>query len=89
MLTAWQAPFSNYPLLESFHAGAKTLLAHFHHCCKGESPFQKNWTELAELKSIQLNDEQEAYMIQLIGLVREEGTCYISSLWNIVDRCAN
>lgn len=66
------APFSNYPLLKDFHAGAKTLLAHFHYCCKGEKPFQKNWNEPAEQKSAQLNDEQKAYMIQLIGLVKEE-----------------
>jgi hypothetical protein len=47
-------------------------LAHFHYCCKGGKPFQKNWTEPAEQNSAQLNDEQKAYMIQLVGLVKAE-----------------
>ncbi|KAK3385604.1 hypothetical protein B0H63DRAFT_185188 [Podospora didyma] len=39
-----KTPFANYPLLKGFHAGAKTLLAHFHYCCKGDELFRVGWS---------------------------------------------
>jgi hypothetical protein len=52
----------NYPLLEGFHTGAKTLLAFFHYICRGSRPFELDWN-LEENKEIaQLDNEQVNFM---------------------------
>ncbi|KAK7402616.1 hypothetical protein QQX98_011628 [Neonectria punicea] len=69
--------FSNYPLLEGFHAGAKTLLAHFHYCCKGHALFQLDWTrrrEIEPIKSSVLNKDQERYLSDLRSAIAMKGT---------------
>ncbi|KAK8008034.1 hypothetical protein PG991_010585 [Apiospora marii] len=66
-------PFSNYPLLRSLHAGAKTLLAHFHYCCKGEVPFRLDWSKELSIKSACLDPEQASYMERIVTAVQAEG----------------
>ncbi|KAK0627311.1 hypothetical protein B0T14DRAFT_395280, partial [Immersiella caudata] len=57
-----QEPFSNYPLPEGFHAGAKTLLAHFHHWrSKGGAPFKLDWSSHPAVRWSNLHADQVAY----------------------------
>ncbi|KAL6412675.1 hypothetical protein AUP68_03880 [Ilyonectria robusta] len=65
--------FSNYPLLEGFHAGANTLLAHFHYCCKGDTPFKIDWTKDPYVKSLTLNKEQRDYMQEISSISTSKG----------------
>lgn len=50
-----QAYYSNYPLLEGFHAGAKTLLAYFQFICKGSQQFALNLTLEEEVEFAQFD----------------------------------
>ncbi|KAL1981852.1 hypothetical protein VTN96DRAFT_2097 [Rasamsonia emersonii] len=36
--------YSNMSLVRSIHAGAKTILAHFHYLNKGQAPFELDWS---------------------------------------------
>ncbi|KAK0716678.1 hypothetical protein B0T21DRAFT_318606 [Apiosordaria backusii] len=66
--------FCNYPLLEGFHTGAKTLLAHFHYCNKGGAPFQLDWSKPhAAVQWADLSDDQVAYMKSLVDTLKQEG----------------
>ena len=40
----FQVHFTNMPLINALHAGAKTLLVAFHFCCKGRQPFHMDWS---------------------------------------------
>ncbi|KAI0407888.1 hypothetical protein F4802DRAFT_491677 [Xylaria palmicola] len=41
------------PLIRGIHLGAKALLAHFHHICKGQKPFEIDWGQQPLSKAAQ------------------------------------
>ena len=57
------------------HSGAKTLLAHFHYCCKGQQPFSPgfDWKSPDIQKMAQLNTEQSSFMAQYAQRVHDKG----------------
>ena len=52
------------PLVRASHSGAKTILAHFHYCCKGQKPFRQgfDWKSPQIHRAMQLDAEQIAFM---------------------------
>ncbi|KAK0732259.1 hypothetical protein B0H67DRAFT_478582 [Lasiosphaeris hirsuta] len=68
-----QERFANYPLLQGFHTGAKTMLAHFHYCNKGGTPFQLDWSNTpAVVEWANLGSDQIAYMKDLVDTLKQE-----------------
>jgi hypothetical protein len=62
------------PLVRASHSGAKTILAHFHYCCKGQEPFQPDfdWKSPQIQKMVQLDAEQIAFMEKFAELVHKK-----------------
>jgi hypothetical protein len=46
-------------IIRGIHSSAKTILAHFHYCCKGQRPFSSdaNWNSAEMKRMAQLDDE--------------------------------
>jgi len=46
------------------NSGAKTILAHFHYCCKGQRPFRPefDWTSAKTRRMARLDVEQGNFM---------------------------
>ncbi|KUJ09976.1 uncharacterized protein LY89DRAFT_787659 [Mollisia scopiformis] len=70
------AYYSNYPLLEGFHAGAKTLLAYFHFICKGSQPFALNWSLEEDVGFARFDQEQVEFMQFISDEVRKSGETF-------------
>ncbi|CAJ2500748.1 Uu.00g036010.m01.CDS01 [Anthostomella pinea] len=66
--------YSNYPLLEGFQAGAKTLLAYFHHQCHGHVPFKLDWSDPSVIATANLDHAQAEYMEEMGLWVTEKET---------------
>jgi hypothetical protein len=69
-----QVRYIDMPLVRASHSGAKTILAHFHYCCKGQEPFQPgfNWKSPQIQKMVQLDAEQIAFMEKFAELVHKK-----------------
>ena len=63
------------PLVRATNSGAKTILAHFHYCYKGQRLFTKpfDWKSARVRKMARLDPEQTAFMAQCRDLVVEKG----------------
>lgn len=55
--------------------GANTILAHFHYCCKGQKPFNPefSWDAASARKMAELNDKQLELLKRYQSLVEERG----------------
>ena len=62
-------------IIRAIHSSAKTILAHFHYCCKGQRPFSSdaNWNSAEMKRMAQLDDEQIRFLKQYRDLVRRKG----------------
>ena len=62
-------------LVRATHSGAKTILAHFHYCCKGEYPFrpETNWNSPKIREMAQLDAEQAEFMNSLAQQIQRRG----------------
>jgi hypothetical protein len=62
-------------IIRAIHSGAKTILTHFHYCCKGQRPFSSdfNWDSPEMKRLAQLGDEQIRFLKQYQGLVQQNG----------------
>ncbi|CAJ2500739.1 Uu.00g035920.m01.CDS01 [Anthostomella pinea] len=58
-------PFSNYPMLAQFHAGAKTLLTYFHHGCKEHVPYTIDWSDQLDVDRANLDSVELEYVKNL------------------------
>uniref|UniRef100_A0A4E9EJY3 Uncharacterized protein n=1 Tax=Gibberella zeae TaxID=5518 RepID=A0A4E9EJY3_GIBZA len=56
--------FVEMPVICAIHAGAKTILAHFHYACKGQHPFSPdhNWNTDEAKRIAHLDDEKIAFL---------------------------
>ena len=52
------------PLVRATNSGAKTILAHFHYCCKGNQPFGErfDWSAAKMRRMARLDPEQSRFM---------------------------
>ena len=71
----YQVRFVDMPIIRAIHSSAKTILAHFHYCCKGQRPFSpdSNWDSPEMKRMAQLDDEQIEFLKQYQDLVRRKG----------------
>jgi hypothetical protein len=69
------------PLVRATHSGAKTILAHFHYCCKGQQPFHPDfdWATPQIRKMAQLDSEQIMFMEKIKERVNQNGDYQASS----------
>lgn len=67
-------------LVRATHSGAKTILAHFHYCCKGEYPFrpETDWNSPKIREMAQLDAEQAGFMASLAQQVQKRGKSSIT-----------
>ena len=67
------------PIIRAIHSGAKTILAYFHYCCKGQMPFSPdfNWDSPGVKRMAQLDDEQIRFLRQYQDLVQQRGKCLL------------
>lgn len=63
------------PLVRATNSGAKTILAHFHYCCKGQQPFRKDfdWNSQKVQRMAHLDSEQSRFMAAYRDRVQEMG----------------
>lgn len=63
------------PLVRATNSGAKTILAHFHYCYKGQQLFTKgfDWTSPKVRRMARLDSEQTSFMAQCRDLVVGKG----------------
>ncbi|ORX98193.1 hypothetical protein BCR34DRAFT_496330 [Clohesyomyces aquaticus] len=69
--------YSNYPLLEGFHSGAKTILAYFHYRSKGGIPFMLDWADGVAVKMAETTEEQTEYLRKLVDMVQVSGNEFL------------
>lgn len=70
-----QLRFLDMGLVNGTNSGAKTILAHYHYCCKGQKPFDEsfNWALPKTRKMAKLDAEQSAFMLQCRSFVLGKG----------------
>ena len=63
------------PLVRATNSGAKTILAHFHYCCKGQKPFDKkfDWSSPKTRRMAKLDEEQASFMSKFRDSVIRKG----------------
>ena len=63
-LTDNKVQYMDMPLVRATNSGAKTILAHFHYCCKGQRPFGRDvdWESPKVQRMARLDPEQSAFM---------------------------
>jgi hypothetical protein len=71
-----QVQYLDMPLVRATNSGAKTILAHFHYCCKGQRPFRADfdWNSPKLRKMAHLDAEQSDFMANYRDLVIGKGT---------------
>lgn len=69
-----QVRYLDMPLVRATHSGAKTILAHFHYCCKGQQPFHPDfdWATPQIRKMAQLDSEQIMFMEKIKERVNQK-----------------
>lgn len=70
------------PLVRATNSGAKTILAHFHYCCKGNQPFGErfDWNAPKIRKMARLDAEQSRFMATYRDRVIAQGKPHIRPL---------
>jgi hypothetical protein len=70
-----QVLYMDMGLVRAINSGAKTILAHFHYCCKGQHPFKAefDWNSPKIQRMAKLNPEQICFMENYRDLVLEKG----------------
>lgn len=70
--------YLDMPLVRATNSGAKTILAHFHYCYKGQRLFTKdfNWSSVRVRKMARLDPEQTSFMAQCRDLVVKKGPIF-------------
>lgn len=68
--------YLDMPLVRATHSGAKTILAHFHYCCKGQQPFRPDfdWAKPQIRRMAQLDSEQIIFMEKLKERVNQNAS---------------
>lgn len=63
------------PLVRATNSGAKTILAHFHYCYKGQQLFTEgfNWNAPRVRRMARLDKEQTDFMAQCRDIVVKKG----------------
>jgi hypothetical protein len=63
--------YMDMELVRAINSGAKTILAHFHYCCKGQQPFKRefDWTAPKTKRMAKLDDEESEFMAHYRDLV--------------------
>jgi len=71
----WQ--YLDMPLVRATNSGAKTILAHFHYCYKGQQLFTKDfdWHSNRVRRMARLDPEQTSFMSQCRDFVVDKGMC--------------
>ena len=74
-IDASQVRYLDMPLVRATHSGAKTILAHFHYCCKGQQPFRPDfdWETPQIRKMAQLDSEQIMFMEKIKERINQNG----------------
>ena len=61
-------------LIRDLHGASKTLLAHFHFICRGQMPFNMDWTQANRPKSLQkmarISDDEAEFLQQTSEIVQ-------------------
>ena len=80
MLTR-QVRFLDMPLVRATQSSAKTILAHFHYCLKGQQPFRKefDWTSAKTRRMARLDAEQSNFMAAYRDRVSRKGEPSLST----------
>ena len=62
----FQVQYLDMPLVRATNSGAKTILAHFHYCYKGQKLFTEgfNWNSQKVRRMARLDPEQTSFMSQ-------------------------
>ena len=70
-----QVKYLDMPLVRATNSGAKTILAHFHYCYKGQRLFTKafDWQAPKVRRMARLDPEQTSFMAQCRDFVVEKG----------------
>jgi hypothetical protein len=75
--------YTSMHLIQSLHIGAKTLLSHFHLICKGQKPFELDWSVAGAEKPVQrmarVSSEEAAFLNRLSHTVQKKGTYPLGS----------
>ena len=68
-------------LVRASNSGAKTILAHFHYCYKGQQLFSQgfDWTSPKVRRMARLDAEQTEFMAQCRDVVVKRGKCHPSN----------
>ncbi|KAK6338447.1 hypothetical protein TWF730_002507 [Orbilia blumenaviensis] len=59
-------------IVRQMHDGTKILLAWFHHCTKGASPFTVDWSKVNTETFAELNSDQVAFIQRTANMVKEK-----------------
>jgi len=74
ILTHFSKPrYHNSRLVEEIHNGARTLLAYFHFCNKGNQPFKMDWSSPTNVAFAQLDSDQVEFMKSTIMQIQKRG----------------
>lgn len=70
-----QVQYLDMPLVRATNSGAKTILAHFHYCYKGQALFTRafDWQAPKVRRMARLDPEQTSFMAQCRDFVVEKG----------------
>ena len=70
-----QVQYLDMPLVRATNSGAKTILAHFHYCYKGQQLFSEefDWESPKVRRMARLDPEQTSFMAQCRNFVVEKG----------------
>lgn len=80
---AKQVRYLDMPLVRATNSGAKTILAHFHYCCKGQKPFGEgfDWNAPKIRKMARLDAEQSRFMASYRDRVIQKGAWLTTPLF--------
>jgi hypothetical protein len=81
-LTTPQVRYLDMPLVRATNSGAKTILAHFHYCCKGNQPFGEkfDWNSAKIRRMARLDAEQSRFMASYRDRVIAKGKPHSEAL---------
>ncbi len=82
-----QVHYLDMPLVRATNSGAKTILAHFHYCYKGQKLFTDgfDWSAPKVQRMARLDPEQTAFMAQCRDAVVKKGDSSQSAVDRRVD----
>jgi hypothetical protein len=79
-LTEEKVQYLDMALVRATNSGAKTILAHFHYCCKGQHPFLEkfDWEAARTRRMARLDAEQSSFMAAYRDRVIRKGRSILS-----------